>query len=165
MPVWIQVAADINHEAVTMVSNAVRLFVKGGKQIGRGGVVAEGSADVCESVDVSGSEDETATELEGIVSEPVLLVSSCAGSFSCLSVSRTEQMEEIGFFQSCRPVGEPVFVDQQRKTDSGLFPEGLRVVAVTKAYGSQFGVFGLEFRFVLAQLRDVLTAEDSSVVP
>ena len=69
-----------------MVVCVVRLFIKSCKQIGRVGIVAEGSTEVRESVDVSGAENETATELEGILAEPVLFVAGCAGSFSCLSV-------------------------------------------------------------------------------
>jgi hypothetical protein len=55
-------------------------------------------------------------------------------------------------------------VHQQRKADARLFAKDARVVPVTQADSGELCVFLAEGRFVFAQLRDVLTAEHSTVV-
>ena len=58
-----------------------------------------------------------------------------------------------------------MFVNQEREIDAGLFAKLGSVDAVAEADCSEGGSFAAEGRIVLAQLRDVLTAEDSPVVP
>ena len=60
----------------------------------------------------------------------------------------------------CLPLG----VNQKGKRDSSLLAKDLGVVCVAQADGGQPSAFIAECRFVVAQLRDVLAAEDSSVV-
>ena len=58
-----------------------------------------------------------------------------------------------------------MFLDQQRKHDTGLFSEEAGVVLVAEPDCGDAGSSAFELRLVLAQLRDVLAAEDSAVVP
>jgi hypothetical protein len=57
------------------------------------------------------------------------------------------------------------FVDEQGKGDSGVRAKLLCVMPVAETDGSQRGAAILEFLFVGAQLRDVLAAENSTVMP
>lgn len=61
-------------------------------------------------------------------------------------------------------VSAAVFVDEQRKIDSGFLLKNARVVAVTQTDGGEGSSFFTEGRLVFAQLRDVLAAKNSSVV-
>jgi len=58
----------------------------------------------------------------------------------------------------------PLFVDEERELDFGVFAELASVGCVSQADGHKPGAFFSESIFVRAQLRDVLTAEDSTVV-
>jgi hypothetical protein len=129
-----------------------------------GGVVAEGLAQVSEAVDVAGTKDEGAAELEGIAAEFVLMVAGGAGAFATLEIVAAEEMEEIGFAEVGDFVGLAVLVDEEREVDAGFLLEEAGVVGIAEADGRQGGVLFAEGLLVLAQLRDVLAAEDSAVM-
>ena len=59
---------------------------------------------------------------------------------------------------------EPALVHQQRERDAGLFPELTGIFPIAEANYGQSRFPLTERRFMLAQLRDVLAAEDSTVV-
>lgn len=61
-------------------------------------------------------------------------------------------------------VGFTFFVNQQRKIDAGFFPKELGVAHVTQPNGSQARALLAKLFFMRAQLRDVLAAENSTVV-
>jgi len=60
----------------------------------------------------------------------------------------------------CLPLG----INQKWERDSSLLAKNLGVVCVAQADGGQPSAFIAECLFVVAQLRDVLAAENSSVV-
>jgi hypothetical protein len=60
----------------------------------------------------------------------------------------------------CLPLG----INQKWERDSSLIAKDLGVLCVAQADGGQPRAFIAECLFVVAQLRDVLAAEDSSVV-
>jgi len=60
----------------------------------------------------------------------------------------------------CLPLG----IDQKWERDSSLFAKDLGIVCVAQADGGQPSALSAERLFVVAQLRDVLAAKDSSVV-
>ena len=60
----------------------------------------------------------------------------------------------------CLPLG----IDQKWERDSSLFAKDLGIVCVAQADGGQPSALSAERLFVVAQLRDVLAAEDSSIV-
>lgn len=129
-----------------------------------GGIVTEGLAHVSEYVYVGGTEDEASAELKRILAQPVLAVSGGAGSSAGLAIVRTKKVQDVCTLQACRTIGHAVFVDQKRERDSSLFPKEASVGSVAQSNRSQIGSFLREFLLVFAQLRDVLTAEDSSIV-
>ena len=61
-------------------------------------------------------------------------------------------------------IGTAFLVDQERERDAGVFTEHARVIAIAEADGGDVRAFGFERFIVFAQLRDVLAAENSTVV-
>ncbi|HWS18194.1 MAG TPA: hypothetical protein VN223_09270, partial [Candidatus Elarobacter sp.] len=55
-------------------------------------------------------------------------------------------------------------VDQKREVDPGFFTEEPGITHITQANYGKTGAFLLELFFEFAQLRDVFSAEDSTVV-
>ena len=117
-----------------------------------------------EKIHISRSKHETAAQLERILAQPMLLVPAGARTVSRSGVIRSKDMQEVGAPQPGRPVRLPLFIDQQRKRDAGILAKDARVIAVTQTYRCQVGSVPVKFRLIFAQLRDVLAAENSSVV-
>jgi hypothetical protein len=130
-----------------------------------GSVVAKRFADVRESVDVAGSEDKAPSQLKRILPRFVLAMAGCPRARARGGVVAAKQMQQVRGFQSCGPISQPLLVDQQRKGDPRFLAEKPRVLAVPQADGGQPGSLFFEGFLVLAQLRDVFTAENSAVVP
>ena len=118
-----------------------------------------------EDVTISGGEDETCPELEGILSEPVLPVAGSFRAGSRDSVIAAQEMEQVPRSQPRGFVGCAPGIDQERECDPGLFAKQSGIVHVSKSDRGQSRPGLLELILVLAQLRDVLAAEDSAVVP
>jgi hypothetical protein len=130
-----------------------------------GSVVAERFADVREAVDVARSEDKAPSKLKRVLPRFVLAMAGCPRARSSRGVVTAKQMQEVRGLQSCGSISQPLLVDQQRKRDPRFLAEEPRVLAVPQSDGGQPGSPFLECFLVLAQLRDVLTTEDSAVVP
>jgi len=120
---------------------------------------------VREAVDIARSEDKTSSQLKRILSRFVLAMAGCPRARSCSGVVAAKQMQQVRGFQSCGSISQPLLVDQQGKRDPGFLAEKPRVLAVPQSDGGQSGALFPEGFLVLAQLRDVLTAENSAVVP
>jgi hypothetical protein len=103
--------------------------------------------------------------LEGILPEPTLLVSGTFGPRPCFRVLTPKEMEQVSGFQFCGSEGNPFVVNQQWKGDAGFVAKHAGIVHIAQADRSQAGSQLLELAFVCAQLRDVLAAKDSAVVP
>jgi hypothetical protein len=73
-------------------------------------------------------------------------------------------MKQRAVSQTCRAVSLPPLVDQKWKTDAALLAKYLGIAHIAEANGGQGSPFVAECGFVVAQLRDVLAAEDSAVV-
>jgi len=140
------------------------VLIEGGEEGGGSGVVAEGFAEVGETIDISRSEDEAAAELEGILAEFVLLVAGGAGALAALKIVAAKKMKQIGGTQVGNGVRLALFINEQRKGDAGLLAEKAGVVAVAEADGGEGSAFVPEDLLVFAQLRDMLAAKDSAVV-
>lgn len=117
------------------------------------------------SIDISRREDEAAAELKGILAELVLMMSRCPRPISALEIVAAGQVQQIRGSQVGDRIGPALFINQQRKPDARLFPENLRVVSVAKPDGGERSSLVQESLFVFAQLRDVLAAKNSPVVP
>src|SRR4030095_1772461 len=74
-------------------------------------------------------------------------------------------MKQIRVFQLHCLVGLALFVHQQGKSDSRFFAESSGVSAIAKSDGRKNGSALAKCRFVGAQLRYVLAAENSTVMP
>ena len=73
-------------------------------------------------------------------------------------------MKQRALSQPRRTVGLPPLVDQQWKCDAALLAKYLGIAQVAEANGGHRSPFATERLFMVAQLRDVLAAEDSAVV-
>jgi len=116
------------------------------------------------AIHVSWRKDKTAAELERIFAQAVLADSNGFGALAGLHVVTAQQMQQIGIAQLDGAVGLAFFVDEEREGDSGLLAEVAGVTDVAQPYGDDLCAFGSDGLFVFAQLRDVLTAENSTVM-
>lgn len=74
-------------------------------------------------------------------------------------------MQQISGTQVGDSVSLPPFVDQQGKRYSRFFAENFRIVSVAKSDGGERRALIQKGLFVFAQLRDVLPAKNSAIVP
>ena len=146
------------------VSDRQFASVKGGKQRGGGGIIAEGFAEVREAIEISGGEDEAAAELEGILAKFVLLMAGGTGALAALEIVAAKKVQQIGGRQVGDGIRLTLFIHEQWKRDAGFFLEKAGVAAVAQADGGEGSAFVQEGLVVFAQLRDVLAAKDSAVV-
>jgi hypothetical protein len=128
------------------------------------GVVAEGLAEVGEAVDVAGAEDEGATQLEGVAAEFVLAVAGGLCTFAAFEIVAAKEMENVSGLEVGEFVCPAVLVNEKGEVDAGFLLKYAAVVSIAEADGGKRGVFSAEGLLVLAQLRDVLAAEDSAVM-
>ncbi len=117
-----------------------------------------------EAVEVAGSEDEGAAELEGITAEFALAAAGGAGAFAVLEIVPAEEMKKVGFAEVGDFVGLAVRVNEEREIDAGFLLKETGVIGIAEANGGESGVLFAEGLLVLAQLRDVFAAEDSAVM-
>ncbi len=136
----------------------------GGEQRLDGRVIAKRLAQMRVNVPISRAEHKASAKLEGVDAQAMLLMATGASARARGGVIPPQQMQDVSRFEACGFVRNPVFVNQQRKRDPRFFPKEPGVVRIAQPDGSQPRSRLFEFVLVLAQLRDVLTAEDSSVV-
>ena len=117
-----------------------------------------------QAVYISGAENKTAAKLQGIFSQFVLTMSPGLGAFTCERIVLAKKVQERSFFEPESAIGFALLVNQERKGDPRFFAKGPSIARVTEADRGESGAFGFDFRFVLAQLRDVLAAEYSTIV-
>ena len=128
------------------------------------GVVSEGLADVDEQIAIARSENETSPQLKWVLPQAVLAMSILFGARTRHGVVAAKQMQQVSGFQFCGAVCVSIRIDEQRKSDSCLLAKGTSIVHIAQTDGSQRGPCLLELAFVCAQLRDMFTAENSTVV-
>lgn len=117
-----------------------------------------------EEVFVAGRKNEAPAELQRIFSQAVLLVSGGLGTTAGLHVVSPQQVEQGSVAQADSFVRDTLVVDQERKMDAGFFAEEPCIAHVAQPNHRQMSAFAMELCFELAQLRDMLAAEDSTVV-
>jgi hypothetical protein len=127
-------------------------------------VVTEGLTHVDEEVFIPRRKHKTAAQLQRIFSQTMLLMSGGLGATAGLHVVSAQQMEQGRVAQSDSFIRQTLVIDQKGKLDAGLFPKEPGITHITQPNHSQASAFRLELFFEFAQLRDVLTAEDSTVV-
>lgn len=117
-----------------------------------------------EFVQVAGSENKAAAELEWVFAQTMLADADGFGAFAGLHVVAAKQMQQVGVAQFDGAIGLALFVDQQRESDAGLLAEVLGVTDVAQSDGGKLCAFLENGLLVFAQLRDVFAAEDSTVM-
>jgi hypothetical protein len=120
---------------------------------------------VRESVHIPRSKNKTPTQLKWIQPKSVLPVPLGSRTLPALEIIRSQNVQDVRHSQIRYAVRLPLFVNQQREVDSRLFLENSRIIPVPQADCRQTRPFFPESLLVFAQLRDVLAAEDSSIVP
>src|SRR5947209_6380374 len=73
-------------------------------------------------------------------------------------------MEQGSLFETNHAIGFALIVNQQGQLDSGLFFERAGIMHIAQAHHRQLRSFRFDFLFVLAQLRNMLTAENSTIM-
>jgi hypothetical protein len=116
------------------------------------------------AVHIAGSENETPSQLERIFSQFVLTVSSGLGPLARECVVFAKKVKQRGFLKAESAIGFALLIDQQWKRDSRFFAEGAGVMDIAQANCNQPRAPVLEPLLILAQLRDALAAENSTVV-
>jgi len=119
---------------------------------------------VDEDVFVAGREDEAAAELQRVFAQAMLFVAGGLSAAAGLHVVPPQKMEQGSVPQFNRFVGFALFVDQEGKLDAGLLAEEFCVVHIAQPDRGQARALPAKLFFKFAQLRDVLAAEDSTVM-
>jgi len=135
-----------------------------GEQIFNGRIVAKRAAKVDIPIHIPRSEHEAAAELKGILSQLILPVASRARAFAARFVFAPQHVQKVGATQTGNAVRLALLIDQEREPNARVLPELARVIRVAESDGRQLGAPLAESLLVFAQLRDVLAAEDSTVV-
>ena len=117
-----------------------------------------------EEVFVPRREHKAAAELKRIFSKPMLLVSSGLCPLAGLQIVFTQKVEQGSVAQPNSFIGFAFVVDEKRKLDAGFLAEEPGIACIAQPDDSEMSAFLLELGFECAQLRDVLSAEDSTVV-
>jgi hypothetical protein len=116
------------------------------------------------AVHVAGAKDETSPQLKRILSQLVLMMTCGPHAFSARGVITAKKMQKVCGPESGGTVGAALFVDQQGKRDAGFLAEHACIMTVPQSDGGQGGSLVTEGLLAFAQLRDVLAAENSSIV-
>ena len=135
-----------------------------GEQILHLRIVAERAADVDIPVHVARSENEAAPKLKRILANLMLPVAGGPGAVAGGFIVAPKHVQKVCAAQAGGVVRQPLLVDQQRKRNARILPEQARIGCVAESDGRQVGAPLSEGLLVCAQLRDVLAAEDSTVV-
>ncbi|MCU1221096.1 MAG: hypothetical protein JWN42_2293 [Candidatus Angelobacter sp.] len=142
----------------------VRLLRDRLQHVRRCGVVTKGFTHVDKEIFIPRRKYKTAAKLQRIFSQAMLLMSGGLGAAAGLQVISTKQVEQGSVAQADGLVGFAFVVDQQWELDSGFFTEESRIAGIAQSDSGQAGALPLELFFEFAQLRDMLSAEDSTVV-
>lgn len=127
-------------------------------------VVAEGLADMRVAIDVAWRKDKTAPELKWIFAQLVLTIASGFRPLARSGIVFTQKVEQGSFVQSGSLVSFAFIVDEQREFDSRIVTKQPGIVGVAETNGDQLRAFLRKFFLMFAQLRNMLSAKDSTVV-
>jgi len=95
----------------------------------------------------------------------MLLVSCCLCPFARLQVVFAQKVEQGSMAQPHSLICLAFVIDEKRELDTCFLAEKLGIAGIAQTDHSQMSAFLLELGFKFAQLRDMLSAEDSTVVP
>lgn len=110
-------------------------------------------------------ENEAPAELERIFPQCFLSVSRGLRPRASRSIVLAQEVEERSGLQLDSRVRFAFGVDEERKRNLGLSPKRLGISLIAETDRCDLGSGLFDFTLSFAQLRDVLAAEDSTVVP
>jgi hypothetical protein len=120
---------------------------------------------VREAIHIAGTEDKTSAQLKRILPQFVLRMPASLRAGACYGIFLAKNVEQVGVLQFQRLIGLTLVVHQQRKAYARLFTECPGISAVAQSHCRQCGSAFAKRILVGAQLRGVLAAENSTVVP
>jgi hypothetical protein len=127
-------------------------------------IISERLALVREPVLVPRREDERRTQLERVFAELFLRKPACLRSLPRRRIVFAQQVKDVRFVQFRSLVGLARVIDQQREGDPGIFTEHPGVIHVAQSDRRDPDSAFLKLLLLCAQLRDVLAAEDSTIM-
>ena len=83
---------------------------------------------------------------------------------ACFRILAAENVEQIPGFQFRSFIGDPFGVNEQRESDTAFLAKRAGVMHVAESYRSQCSSGFVNLHLVLAQLRNMLAAENSTVM-
>lgn len=117
------------------------------------------------AVDVSRRKNKTAAQLKWVFSQAVLAYADGFSTLAGASIVSAQQMKQVGFLKAHRSISLAVVINEKREGDAGLLAEMAGIARIAQTDGRQARTFFVKLLFKFAQLRNVLTAEDSTVMP
>ena len=153
--------SDLRADRSRVVGIALR---KGCQQRIYGRVIAESLANVNVAVYVTGSKHEAPAQLKRIGAQAMLPEAALLRAPARLRVVGAKHMQNVGRLETRGTIGAPIRINQQRKRDAGLLAKQAGVASVAKTDSGEIGALGPEFVFMVAQLRNMLAAKDSTVM-
>lgn len=117
-----------------------------------------------EPVDVARAEDKTTTQLERVSSEFVLRMTGGLGASTGLGIVASQQMKQVCALEFHGGVCFAFLVNKQRKSNPCFVTKCACIDAVAESHCGQSRAAIAEGLLMRAQLRDVLAAEDSTIV-
>jgi hypothetical protein len=118
-----------------------------------------------EQIFIPGRKHKAAAKLQRIFAQPMLLVSCGLCAAASLHIVFAQKVQQGSGAQPHSLIGLAFVIDKERKMDTSLLAEKFGITGVAQADDSQMSAFTFELGFKFAQLRDVLSAEDSTIVP
>jgi hypothetical protein len=115
-------------------------------------------------VHIARPENKAAAELKRVLSQFVLPVAGGTGAVTSGFVIAPQHVQEVSATETSGVVRLTLLVDQQRKRNAGFLAEIACIGRIAESDSRQIGASFAEGLLVLAQLRDVLAAEDSTIV-
>ena len=94
----------------------------------------------------------------------MLLVSCCLCPFARLQIVFAQQVEQGSVAQPNSFIGFAFVINEKRKLDAGPLAEEPGIAGIAQSDDGEMSAFLLKLGFKFAQLRDVLSAEDSTVM-
>src|SRR6266568_4253257 len=110
------------------------------------------------------SEQGTSTRVGGAL-RGVLRVPGGLGPGAGLGIVASQQVKQVCALQFHGGIGFALLINEQGESDACFVAKSASIGAIAKSYGCQGRAAVSESLFAGAQLRDVLAAEDSTIVP
>jgi hypothetical protein len=110
-------------------------------------------------IHIARTKHKTPPKLERILPQSVLPMPARFSALPRFRIVLPQQMQDVRLPQSHGQVCHALLVDQQRKRDAGLFTKCPRIRPIPQPDSCE-----IQLVLVFAQLRDMLAAEDSSIV-